>query len=265
MGGFGSGLFGATGLSGSSSAAVGVLFSEIGMAAYRIAGITKWARVGPSADMWAECIPAYNRMVGSWQCERPKVFTIRLDTLSLPTSKVCTIGTGGDFDMPRPVAIQNGVVVLADQTRLQPPMVQGRAEDWARLSMQDVPGAHPRAFYYDNSVDSTTGLARVYLYPQAQGGLQVDWYTWQQLPTVATEGDQVAYPPEYEEAIVYKLAERLAALNPLIANMPEESRRIGRKALAALEAKNSRPPQMSSDYSTCRGGVSIEWIRTGGF
>lgn len=261
---YGNGLYGGGG-GGTGAASVGVPFSEIGMAAYRIAGITKWARIGPSRDMWDECIPAYNRMVGSWNCDRPKIFTIRLDTLPLPQQKVCTVGPGADFDMPRPAAIQNGVVVLADGTRLQPPMAQGKAEEWAMLSMQDVPNTHPRVFYYDDSLDPSTGYGRIYLYPQAQGGLQVDWYTWQQLPTVTAETDQVAYPPEYEEAITHCLAERLAALNPLIANMPETSRRIGRKALATLEAKNTRPPALKGDYPTCRGGVSTDWIRTGGW
>lgn len=258
MGAFGGVAWG--GGAGGGSATLGVAFSEIAMAAYRIAGITKWARVGPSGDMYAEAIPAYNRMVGSWSCDRPKIFTIRLDTLPLPTQKVCTVGPGADFDMPRPAVIQRGVVVLPEGTRL-PAMTQGTADDWARLSVQDVADTYPSGFYYDGSVDPQTGFGRIYLFPQAQGGLSVDWYTWQALPTVTAETDQVAYPPEYEEAITFNLAERLAALNPLIANMPQESRRIGRKALAALEAKNTKPPRMTSDYPSGRGR-GFDW-RTG--
>lgn len=250
---------------GSGGGAVGVLFSELGMAAYRIAGITKWARVGPSQDMWDECIPAYNRMVGSWSCERPKIASIRLDTLPIPQQKICTIGPGGDFDMPYPAGIQNGVVVLADGTRLQPPMAQGRADDWARLSGQDVPGAYPQGFYFDGSVDPQTGLGRIYLYPQAVGGLSVDWYTWQVLAAVTSKDDQLALQPGYEEAITYGLAVRLASLNPLIANMSEDSRRLARKALAVLEAKNSAPPSITSDYPGCGGGARGAWYRTGGF
>jgi hypothetical protein len=261
---YGSSVYGG-GIGGAAAGTSAVLFSEIGMAAYRIAGITKWARVGPSADMWDECIPAYNRMVGSWSCQRPNVFTEALYTLPLPTSKVCTVGSGADIDMPRPVAISRGVAVLSDGTRLQPPMAQGKAEDWATLSAQDVPGAYPYAFYYDASLDSSTGYARIYLYPQAEAGMSVDWYVWQPLPTVASKDDTVAYPPEYEEAITHCLAERLAALNPLISNMPETSRRIGRRALAALQARNSTPPRMTSDYPGCSGGTRGDWWRTGGF
>lgn len=259
----GAGLIGSPGAS-SGSGDVGVLFSEIGMAAYRIAGITKWARVGPSPDMWAEAIPAYNRMVGLWNCERPKIFTIRLDTLPLPTSKVCTIGSGGDFDMPRPQGIQNGVVVLADGARLRP-MANLTDDDWARIAQQDVAGAIPYAFYYDGSFDPLTGLGRVYLYPQASSGMSVDWYTWSLLPTVTDNTDQIALPPGYEEAITFNLAVRLASLNPLIANMPEESRRLARKALAVIEAKNSVPPRMTSDYPSRGGGIRSDWYITGGF
>lgn len=251
-------LWGGAGIgSGSGGGAVGVAFSEIAMAAYRIAGITKWARIGPSQDMYDECIPAYNRMVGSWNCERPKCFTIRVDTLPIPTQKACTVGVGADFDMPRPQGIQNGVVVLEGGTRCAP-MAQLTDEQWAHIRVQDIPASIPQSFYFDGSYDDQ-GWSRIYLFPQASGGLQVDWYTWQALPSVTSKDDQVALPPGYEEAITYNLAVRLASLNPLIGNMSEDSRRLARKALAVLEAHNSAPPTMTSDYPRGKGGSRFNW------
>lgn len=252
---FGSGLFGSPGSTG-GSATVGVLFSELGMAAYRIAGITKWARVGPSTDMWDECIPAFNRMVGSWNCDRPKIFTVRLDTLPLIAGQmIYTVGDGADFDMPRPQAIQNGVVVLQNGVRVVPPMTALADEGWARISVQTIPSSIPQAYYYDGSFDASTGWSRIYLWPQAVASLEVDWYTWQALPVVASQDDTVALPPGYEEAITYNLAVRLASLNPLMANMPQESRVLARKALAAIESLNSKPPAMSTDFPAKRGGA----------
>jgi hypothetical protein len=255
----GSGLLGSPGASGGVGSA-GVAFSELGMAAYRIAGITKWARIGPSVDMWAECIPAYNRMVGSWNCERPKIFTIRTDTVTATGATSYTVGSGADWDMPRPQGIEDAIYISgSSRTRILP---MSRAY-WAGLSVQAVTG-DPVGYYFDESYDDS-GFGRIYLYPQPGSG-SIEWHTWQQLAAVASQDDTVALPPGYEEAIVGQLAMRLAALNPLIANMPEESRRLARKALAVLEAKNSKPPSMTSDFPGCGNrGPRTEFWRDGGF
>jgi hypothetical protein len=259
---FGSSVFGGPSVGGSAGA-VGTLLSELVMPAYRIAGITKRARIGPSEDMYAEAIPELNRMIGGWNCARPNIFTIRIDNFALVSGqKVYTIGDGADFDMPRPQAIQQGVIILSSTDTggavRMPPMYQMDVNEWAAIALQNISNGIPLGFYYDSSYDTETGYGRIYLWPQTSLAYMVEWYTWRSIPTFETEGDQVALPPGYQDAIVYNLAARLAALNPEMAKMAPESYAIGRRALAAIQSKNGITPKMVSDYPS-KGGAHYDY------
>jgi len=254
---FGSGLWGGSGTG--ASANVGIPLSDLILPAYRIAGITLLPGVIPNIDKINEAIPALNRMVGSWNCSRPNIFTIRIDTLPCIAGKLnYTVGPGADFDMPRPQAIQNGVVVLPDGIRVQPPMYQMDDSEWAQVALQTINNSIPLSFYYDGSYDTTTGYGLVYLWPQSGAGNSIDWYTWQAIPTFQASTDQVALPPGYEEAITYGLAVRLVDLNPHLCQLDgaqrQEVRAQARRALAAINSLNSEPPKITSDYPNKRPG-----------
>lgn len=247
---------------------VGVAISTLIMPAYRIAGLTSRAMIEPNADMYAEAIPEYNRMTGQWNCDRPKIFTIAVNAFSLATNKAFLVGPGaapaviggvsyGAFDMPRPQSIENGVIGLgaAGSNGLvrMPPMQALDDQAWAQVSLQDVPGAVPLAYYYDGSYNTATGYSAIYLWPQALSGYSVEWYTWLALTTVSAKTDLVALPPGYESAIVFNLAARLAALNPHEAKMDPASYEMARTSLAAIEHKNAVTPNMTSDYPSSGG------------
>lgn len=255
MAGFGGGVWGGP---GGGATTIGVPVGTLILPAYRIAGITKRAMITPSPDMFAEAIPELSRMLGTWNCARPKIFTIAINDFPISGGqKVFTIGPGADFDMARPQSIQDGVIVLSttltNAVRM-PPMQQMDDKQWAQVSLQDVPNGVPLAFYYDGSFDPSTGWANIYLWPQTLTAYRVEWYTWQALTTFATKDDVVALPPGYESAIVFQLAARLAALNPNMANMAPRSYDIARDALAAIEHKNATSADMTSDYPGVRRG-----------
>jgi len=256
---------------------VGAPVSTLIMPAYRIAGISQRAMTVPSQDMFDEALPELNRMTGSWNCERPKIFTISISPLFPLDSgtKIFNVGSGavptvvngvqyGAFDMPRPQAIQNGVIAITTANpivRLDP-MYQMNDQEWAMIALQDIPNAIPQAFYYDGSYDPTTGWGLIYLYPQTTGGYSVEWYTWQAVPTFSSKDDSVALPPGYEEAIVFNLAKRLAALNPNMQNMQPRSYEIAQQSLAAIEHKNLPQPIMKSDFpgTGSRGAGHFNWL-----
>lgn len=265
---FGGGVFGGSG--GVGGASVGVPLSEIIMPAYRIAGITMKARIRPNADMFAEAVPELNRFIGGLNTSRLNIFTVAINEFQLTTAKVFTIGPGADFDMARPQRILQGVVVIpgtgATPVRL-PPMYQMDDEEWSWVSLQDVPNAVPLAFYYDGSYDTSTGYGSIYLWPQASAQYQVEWYTWQALPTFATQDDIVSLPPGAEDMLVYNLAKRLAALNPRESKMDPMSYAIARDTLAAWQSYNAPQPKVIvNDAASCsdpRGaGGHFDW-RTG--
>lgn len=256
---------------------VGVAISTLILPAYRVAGITQRAMIEPSTDMYDEAIPEFNRMIGQWNCERPKIFTIAINAFNLGAQKIYFVGSGatpgtvtiggqvwsaGAFDMQRPQEIQNGIIGLgpagANALVRMPPMQQLDDQAWAKIALQDIPGAVPLAFYYDGSYDTTTGFGLIYLWPQSASGYSVEWYVWNLLDTVALKTDLVALPPGYESAIVYNLAVRLAALNPNEANISPDSKELARVSLAAIERKNAVTPNMTTDYPS-RGGLHYDY------
>ena len=243
---FGTGLWG--GIAGGVPSNVGVPLWTIIQRAYRIAGITKWVGTTPQDDWFTEAIAEMNAMIGTLNLSRLNIFTISINAFNIGSGqKVFTIGPGADFDMPRPQSIENGVIGLgpvgSNNLVRMPPMYQMNDQEWALISLQDIPNGVPLSFYYDGSFDPETGWALIYLWTQTTMSYSVEWYCWQAIPTFITKNDQVALPPNYPDLFVYSLAERLANLNPLQQHMTAESREQARKCRAALQSYNAPSPR----------------------
>jgi hypothetical protein len=248
MGTFGSPLWGGSGSGSSAGGAVGVALSSIVSRAYRIAGISKWVGTTLQADWFLEAIPELNAMIGGLNNSRLNIFTLRIDAFPISGgTKSFTIGPGAVFSMPRPQKIEQGVIILSASTPgavRMPPMYQMNDEEWSNIALQDVPNGIPLAFYYDGSFDPVTGFGVVFLWTQTTASYQVEWYSWQSIPTFLAATDTVALPPGYEDMLVYSLAERLAALNPHLQKMDAMSYQIARKARAAIQHLNATEPKV---------------------
>jgi hypothetical protein len=263
---FGSAIFGSPGADG-SNVTVGVSLTEIVMAAYRIAGITQRARIGPSDDMYAEAIPALSRMLGLYNCDGHKIYTTSISAPFpfTPGQKVYTIGPGGDFDTDRPLFIRGANILFPTS-----PVVRRHVEilddnQWRAIRVQDVPGAPPYALYYDGGLDSN-GRGQIYLRFQPPAGYSLELYTWQRLQTSFSSRDDVAvFPDGYELALVYNLAKHLAALNPNMANMSPDAYRIADSSLATLISLNTRSPRINPEPALDSGdyGPGYGWLDGG--
>lgn len=234
---------------GGESAAVGVALLSMLKRSYRIAGISKTVGSTLQDDWFSEGVEELNAMVGGMNCDRLNIFTIRIDTLPLIVDqKVYTVGSGADFDMPRPQKIINGVIYLGDPdvsgTVSMPPMYQMNDEEWALIPLQDVSNGIPLSFYYDRSYATDTGYARIYLWPQTTESYYVKWYTWQAVPTFSSKDDIFSLPDGYEDHFVYALARRLAALNPHQSRMTTEALKLALEAKAAFRKLNAPIPKL---------------------
>lgn len=227
---------------------VGVALSTLIGRAYRIAGITKWVGTTPQADWGLEAMAECNAMIGGANTSRLNIFTTRIDAFPITSGKKSfTIGVGANFNMPRPQQIVTGVIILAAAGATapvrMPPMYKFNDEEWANISLQDVPNGIPLGFYYDGGFDPATGWGLVSLWTQTNKSYQVEWYTWQSLPKFATVADLVALPDGGEDWLVYNLAERLAALNPHQSKMDPRSYEIARETRAAWQHANATQPK----------------------
>ncbi len=256
MGTFGSSLWGAGGASSSTAGTAGVPLSSLIMPAYRIAGITQRAMIGPSPDMYAEAIPELNRLLGSWNCDGHKIYSTAISAPFLLTAgvKTYTIGLTGAIAQARPVFIKGADLLYPTSPIVRQAIyVTMDSAEWQSIAVQDVTGAPPYLLYYDAAMDAN-GNGTIYLLFQPPAGYKLELYTWQALQSsFAVPTDVAVFPPGYEFAIVYNLAKSLAALNPNMANMSPESYAIARSSLATLISLNSKSPRMD-----CEPGLSRE-------
>lgn len=245
------GTFGGTGTFGGPGGGTGTIgVPLLGMLkrAYRIAGITKIVGTTLDGAWFREAIDELNAWVGGLNCDRLNAFTNRIDSFPCGNSqKAFTIGPGGDFDMPRPQRIEQGVIVMGNPATSgvvrMPPMYQMNDEEWSNISLQDVPNGVPLAFYYDGNFDPTTGLGTVYLWTQTASSYYVEFYSWQAVPKFATKDDVFAMPDGNEDFFVHELARRLAALNPHQAKMSADALQIAREARKAIQKLNAPVPK----------------------
>src|SRR3989304_3628268 len=70
------------------------------------------------ADESADGLAALNSMLESWQTDRLFVYQIREDKFTLLTGFFgYTVGTGGDFNIPRPVKLEDTCFILKDNVQ----------------------------------------------------------------------------------------------------------------------------------------------------
>ncbi len=199
----------------------------------------------PSVDQYAELIPALNRMLGSWNIDGAKIYTQKIETFALTSGvKTYTIGPGGAFNTVRPnyYKFANILYPTAPIVR-QPMMILYNAEQWASIRVEDIPGA-PAWFLYP---DMANPLTTLYLYPQPPANYQLELYTWQALSKYTAVSDTVIVPDGYEEAIVWNLGVKAAAMYPHQAKLSPDAKEEARKSLRALKILNARTPPLRTE------------------
>lgn len=256
MGTFGVNPFGTAQFGGAGGAGVvpGTQLQTLLYAAFRIAGVTDRPGRTPSIDQFGDAIPTLNRMLGLWSIDPLRITGIVINAYPLvPGQKTYQIGPGGaDFPAAaRPIEIQSANVIVNTTT----PVVREEIrlitpQQWAAISVQDIPGTIPWALYND----AGTPYSTLYLYGQALTTYQLELFTWQAIPSFAAVTDIVVLPPGYEEAIVWNLAIRLAAVFPTQQQMNPRAEIFARDALSAIESFNSLPTTMKCDPAIVRAG-----------
>lgn len=251
MGTFGGGpTFGGPGGGGAD---VGVPFSSLCYAAYRIAGINVRQAIQPSTDMYYEAIPEFNRIIDQWNIEGTMIFNSAILQFPMDGRKIYTIGgpgLGADFDVARPIYYKMANMVYPSSPPIYEPMAILDDEQYAQITLQDIAGAPAYVMYPDMAYP----LTNIYLVPQPPQGYQLQLYVWQSLAVVGSKDDLVTLPPGYERMIVYTLAEAVAALNPSLANMSPASYKIARGTRDSVRQNNTRSPKIYSPPEYTNGG-----------
>lgn len=232
-----------------------VLVSKYFYAALRLANVTKFPDAGqaaPSADQLGDCLQQGQLLISQITIKKAFVYTERLSTYTLGTSKTYTLGPGGTLGSNRPVKIERANLILPTGTPIHLPIFEGTFREFSDLAVQDIPGALPKFLYCDYAFPTAT----IYLVPQDRGGDKLELYDWLTVPNLVTTSDQVNFPPGYDDWFVFNLAVRLGSLFASQgASVSDDTRRIAQETTRAIASKNTSSPRMSSDVPRSKRGA----------
>jgi hypothetical protein len=176
-------------------------------------------------------LSALNMMVASWSVEGNLVFTQQFETFNIVNGqKAYTVGTGGDFNTDRVLRISSAYTTQGTQDYL---LTRYNKDEYAAIYDKDTLGI-PSIYYFDANYP----LANLTLYPVPVGVQKITLVDENALTGFASLDTVFAMPAEYEEALIYNLAIRLA---------PEYERealpsvvKIAAKSKKIVESQNSR-------------------------
>lgn len=188
-----------------------------------------------------EALLMLNSMLALWQAEDLMPYGELISTFNLVNgTQTYTYGTGGVFNATRPQKITAANIILTSVSPAQRiPVDIINYQQWADISIQAQPSnTYPSVLYPDMAFP----LMTLYLWGVPGSNLQLELFTWQQLQNFAALSDSFSMPPEYEEAIIYNLAVRLAPTMGLQANYD-----LAASSKATIQGLNAVTPVMECD------------------
>jgi hypothetical protein len=183
-------------------------------------------------------LTSLNAMLKTWSLKRLMVYQILQENFALTAGDgEYTIGAGGNFNTTRPGKLSTGSFVREGSVDYELTMI-----DFAEYSKIPIKGTGgtPQVISYDAQYP----LARILLYPLPGSGQTLYLNSLKALQQFTALTTDLAMPPEYEEAIVFNLAMRLASYG---GEMTPEARAVASESLSALKTTNQPTRYMSTD------------------
>lgn len=161
-----------------------------------------------SAEDTADALATLNMMLGQWQGERLSVYHL-VDTAKQATgAQSYTVGTGGDFNVLRPIRINAAYARLnaGSATPIDYPVtIIDSREDYSRIALKALQ-SFPGWAYYDPAFP----LGNLLFYPVPNSTFELHIVTMEALPQFTAPAQTINLPPEYMAAIRYNLGVYLA-------------------------------------------------------
>lgn len=197
-------------------------------------------------DIANDSLQVLNDMIDSWNAQRLAIFTTRSDDFPFVLNKQAyTLGTGGDFNIPRPARIDAISAILLTPNPSNPievPITMFSIEDWQmQVPVKEVFGSFPQICY--DTGDFPLRTLNFWPIPNIEP-TSVRIYSWQAI-AAQTLTTQVSFPPGYAEAIRYQLAVRLGA--EFAATIPAIVTTIAVQSFATVKTMNAPEAEMRSD------------------
>lgn len=207
-------------------------------------------------------------MLGGWSADRLSVFLLK--QYYFPTvagQKEYTLGTGGDWNIPRPMSIERATLTYNGQITLNPltglyqlstnnntldiPMEGLTDAQYAAIPVKNQQATYP-VKYYDNG---NFPLRVVSVWPVPTTNQPITLWLWQPLWSPDTLDQELQFPRGYERAIRYNLAVELAA--EFGKSVQAEVQTIATTSYGTIKRGNSRNQIMTGDMAITAPGPGI--------
>jgi hypothetical protein len=202
--------------------------AEICIRAMKISGILAAGETPPADDI-NDVFDAFNVMVDSWSTERLFIYALQGNVFPLTAGQAAyTIGPDGlqDFTLARPQQISPGTFVRFTAQTLDYPVQLLTDIEYQTIQVKTAPGGFFFGLWYDPTFPNGT----LNFWPVPPAGLNLHLYSWQPFGAAATLTTDVAFPPGYQRAFEYSLAEEIAplfgqAIDPRVQQIAKKARR----------------------------------------
>lgn len=215
--------------------------------AFRTLGVLAGSEA-PTAAEESDALTTLNDMLDSWAGERLVLYaTLRSTHTLTPSLSPHTIGTGGTFNVTRPVRIDRASIIPAGVTSAELPLAILSDAQWQEVQGKTNTGI-PNALW----VEAAYPLMKLYFHPIPVVADTLVLYSWQQLGRFAATSTTVDLPPGYARAIRHNLAVELApeygeTVSAELGNIANESK-------ANLKRQNYQPSYLDCDAAMLGGG-----------
>lgn len=192
-----------------------------------------------------DALDTANEMFDSWNAEGYMIFSIGINDFPLSSSQqIYTLGTGGDFNIPRPENLNYASIVILNNPAepVEYPIPIYTTQDWQQhIPIKNVPGNLPLLVYDDGNFP----LRSLTFWPSGATNCSFRLYSWQKLNNFPDLVTSRTYPAGYLEAIRYNLAIRLAT--EYGAPVSPELAALAMSSLARVKSSNPDDTQLRSD------------------
>jgi len=204
----------------------------------------------PTGTEAEDALIVLNQMIDSFNAESLMIFTELIqDFAFIPEQQTYKLGSGGDFDAPRPAKIDRASVVLVTNpvNPIEIPIVMYSDQDWQQVTLKTIDTTYPLSMYDDGAYP----FRNLSFWPiPRDNSSNFRMYSWAQLSMFPDLATKLSFPPAYSELLRYNLAVRLSAEFPGI--LSPQVVGLAQSALSRVKVMNSKNDTLTSDLGVGR-------------
>lgn len=209
------------------------------------------------ADQAADGLESLNELIEIWRLDSLMVYAITRSIQSTTAGQATyTIGTGGVWNIPRPVRIESAYHRQSSDG-LELPMRILTEQEYRGITVRSTESTWPLWIYFDYAYPLSTAT----LYPVPSINNQVVLYPWTVLSSVASLATSIDLLPGYQAALrfnlqVYLASEYGVSVSPEVATLAVSTK-------GAIQTINYRPQLMHVDPALVRSGYNWNIVTDG--